>query len=94
VISTTSSARTSRRPFVGRIAAAAAGSTAASLACSGRRSGRCELRPRAGRVRPGSVPGNSSGSSAARTYSPEPPTSRGTPPRASMSSMTERACCW
>ena len=39
----------------------------------------------------GSVPGNSSGSRAARTYSPDPPASTGTRPRRWMSAMACRA---
>ncbi len=93
VSSTTSRARTTRRTLVGRIAAAAAGSRSASSACRawGPTRSACSCH----RARTcGSVPGNSSGSSAARTYSPDPPTSTGTRPAASRPSIAARASRW
>ncbi len=93
MISTTSSARTIRRPLLGRIACAADGSTAASRRCSSpepRSASSASSRARTS----GSVPGNSSSSTAARTYSPEPPTRTGVRPCASSPSMTPRAIRW
>ena len=93
VSSTTSSARTTRRTFAGSIAAAAAGSRSASSACSARGPTCAALASQRARTS-GSVPGNSSGSSSARTYSPEPPTTTGTRPRARTSSTAARASRW
>ena len=53
---------------------------------------RARLEDELGRARiPGSVPGKSRSSSAARTYRPEPPASTGTRPRPMMSSIAARA---
>jgi hypothetical protein len=66
--------------------AAAAGSVAARRAYSG--AGPVAASSASSPARSsGSVPGNSNRSSTARTYSPEPPTSSGTRPRARIASI-------
>ena len=77
----TSSARTIRRPLLGRMPAAAPGSSVASLACSSAGPRAASSASRRSRTA-GSVPGKFRSSRAARRYSPEPPTRIGTRPRA------------
>ena len=67
VSSMTSSARTIRRPLLGRTAAAAAGSQRGQPGVQARRARRRPARPPAAPGRAGSVPGKSSSSSTART---------------------------
>ncbi len=82
-----------RRPFVGRIAAAAGGSTAASRLCISGAPAVSRSASRRPRMR-GSVPGNRRSSSTADTYSPLPPTTMGTAPREATEAMAARACSW
>jgi hypothetical protein len=89
----TSSARTMRRPFVGRILAAAAGSAARRRSYSGAGPSAASAASSDARSS-ASVPGNSNSSSTARTYSPDPPTRIGTRPRARTSSTAARATRW
>ena len=93
VSSTTSSARTMRRPSVFRIDAAASGSTRASSPCSAvtpTSASRSSHRARTA----GSVAGNDHSSSSAWMYIIDPPTITGTAPRAAMSSMSAAAAAW
>ena len=94
VSSMTSSARTIRRPLLGRIAAAAAGST---LGQPGMQRAPVRARPARRSAGPGvsgDSPGNSRWSSAPRRYSPDPPTRIGSAPRPAMSAMAARARPW
>ena len=84
VSSTTSSARTMRRPSVGRIEAAASASTRASSSMQRRRR---RSRPAAAPIwpaRPGRWPGNAHSSSSDWMYIIDPPTMIGTAPRPAM----------
>ena len=91
--SITSRARTIRRPLLGRIAAAAGGSAAASLACSTPGPTAASSDSRRARSA-GSVPGNRRSSMTALMYRPEPPTRIAVRPRSWMSAITARASRW
>lgn len=93
VSSTTSSARTTRRPLEGRIAFAASASRSRRRSHSAAEPWASRSASSRARIS-GSVPGKSISSRAACTYRPEPPTRIGRRPRERMSAMASRARRW